>query len=270
MVWLNSILSALTLAFFYRCAFIISGRRLISLLITIILALSWTYYAFSTSSDTVIPANFLIILSLYIALVGKAHATGRLIVVAVITGLAMLYHQMSIFYLPIIAIVALRQCPRPKLFSRTLFFLVFSLGLAATVYMVVMIFYYGLLSINSWWEFLTSDTRQGGVWGSYSPWAYLKGLGYLLNDGTYAFSIQKPHGDEFLWMIISRSLCWALLGLVVAMIIVRLIKREWFGAVIGGTLFATMTFINWWEAPTTDYWVMPWMLVLLLLAWAGR
>jgi len=270
MVWFNSILGALTLVFFHRIAFRISGRRLISTLVTVILAISWTYYSFSSSGDTVIPANFLLILALFLALGGRSHSGGRLTVIALIAGLAMLYHQMSIFYLPIIGMVALRACPRRQVVSRILLFLASSLGLTVVVYLAVMVFYYGFLNIHSWWAFLTSDTQQGGVWGSYNPWSYLKGLGYLLNSGTYAFSIEKPHGDELVWMIISRSLCWALAGLVVAIGVVRIFKREWFGVVVGGMLLLTMTFINWWEAPTTDYWVMPWMLVLLLLAWAGR
>jgi hypothetical protein len=133
-----------------------------------------------------------------------------------------------------------------------------------------MVFYYRLDNITSWWAFLTAAAQQSGVWGSYNPWAHFKGLEYLLNSGTYAFSIVNPRGDEVTWMIISRSLSWALLGLVVVMMVTRAIKREWFGVVCGGIIFIAMTFINWWEAPTTDYWVIMWIFVLLLLAWAGR
>ncbi len=182
----------------------------------------------------------------------------------------MLYHQMSVFYLPLIAIIALRACSRRQLLSRLALFVACSFGLPAAVYLAVMVFYYRLTSINSWWAFLTSDTQQSGVWGSYNPWAYWKGLGYLLNSGSYAFSIENPHGDELAWMTISRALSWVLPGVVVAISVVRAFKSEWLGVVAGGILLATMTFINWWEAPTTDYWVFPWMLVLLLLAWVCR
>ena len=185
-------------------------------------------------------------------------------------GLAMLYHQICIFYLPIIVILDLRSCPRVRILPRLLLFLLFSLGLAVLVYLAVMVSYYRLDKITSWWAFLTAAAQQGGVWGSYNPWAYFKGLEYLLNSGTYAFSISNPRGDEVIWVIISRSLSWALLGLVVVMIVLRAIRREWFGVVFGGIIFITMTFINWWEAPTTDYWVIMWIFVLLLLAWAGR
>jgi hypothetical protein len=270
MAWFNSVLGGLTLTVFYRTALRLSGRRLLSSLVTIVLGLSWTYYYFASSGDTVILPNLLLLLALYLVLDERAHNAGRLLVIALLVGFALLYHQMSIFYLPLLAIVALRSAPRRQLPGRILLFTAFSLGLAVVVYLVVMVFYYQLLAVNSWWSFLTADTRQSSVWGSYNPWDYAGGAGHLLNSGNYAFSIVNPEGDELWWALISRGLCWALLGLTVVMIIMRAIKREWFGVMAGGSLLATMTFINWWEAPTTDYWVLPWMLVLLLLAWAGR
>jgi hypothetical protein len=270
MVWFNSILGSFLLVFFYRCLYLVSGRRLVSSLITIVLGTSWVFYGFASSGDTAIPADFLIVLALYLSLSRKKDTFRHSALVAVIAGLALLYHQISIFYLPIIAITELRTCPRDKLLSRGLVFLMLSLGLAALVYLIVMVLYYQLSSLEAWWAFLTAAARHDGVWGSYNPWAYLTGLEYWLNSGTYAFSIANAQGDELAWMIVSRSLCWALLGLVVVMMIVRAFKREWLGVVYGAVMLIAMTFIDWWEAPTTDFWVILWALLLLLLSWAGR
>jgi hypothetical protein len=97
----NSVLSILAAYIF----FLIVKRSLkspyLSYVLTLLFALSATWWKYSTDADSYIPSVLFIILSFYFVLPDKA---ARPFLVAVLHSASMMFHQMAVFFFPVLVV----------------------------------------------------------------------------------------------------------------------------------------------------------------------
>ncbi|HEY3104482.1 MAG TPA: hypothetical protein VGJ69_12895 [Pyrinomonadaceae bacterium] len=94
----NCFLAAAAVALFFRICIDCFRSRYVSLVLTALFAFSATWWKFATDADTYIVAMLLLLITFYQVLPGRRS---RPYAVAVTHSLAMLLHQLSVFFFPV-------------------------------------------------------------------------------------------------------------------------------------------------------------------------
>jgi len=269
MTWLNSLLGALGLTFFLRICLILSRRRLISLLLTLVLGFSQAYQIFSTMPEVVIPGVFLLLVVFYLLLSRDLRHPMNACLIGIFFTLAMLYHQICFLYLPLILLLMLGMSPPQVRWRNFLVFFAASIIPVVMVYLAVMVLHLGMTNPLRWWGYITSSAHVEG-WGGREWYAYEHGMQWWLISASQAFRLDASIPDDLLWLIISGGLILGLLILAVTVSIYYLTKRMWFGAIVLVFMVLLMAFLNWWVYDVLDYWVLPLALLLMVVAWGAR
>src|SRR3954463_15691016 len=96
----NSFLSVLAAYVFFHTIKRTLGSTYLSYLLTLLFSLSATWWKFSTDADSYIPSVLFIILSFYFVLPGRKP---RPFLVAFLHSAGMVFHQMAVFFFPVLA-----------------------------------------------------------------------------------------------------------------------------------------------------------------------
>jgi hypothetical protein len=211
----NAVLSVLSAYIFFRILRATLKSVYLTYVLTLLLALSATWWKFSTDADSYIPgALFLIIASYFLMPDRKA----RPFVVALAHTAAMVFHQMAIFFFPVCIVGILLQTRALSAKRR----IVLLLQYGATAFLLtIATFYYsfylqsGRSDFQSFFRWMTSLSPEPGhtfnVWGNFV---------YTVNGHVKLFT-----SGRILYLRDSLTpLTIALLALLLALVILLLVR----------------------------------------------
>src|SRR5436305_4313848 len=166
----NSILSVLAAYFFFLILKRTLRSNYLSYTLTLLFALSATWWKFSTDADSYIPSVFFIVLSFYFVLPDRKP---RPIVVAILHSASMMFHQMAVFFFPVLVVgiyLQTREFQRKRRIIQ-----VIEYGAAAFV-ITLSTFYFsfylqtGRFSLQRFFQWTTSLSPEPGH--TFSVWGY--------------------------------------------------------------------------------------------------
>jgi hypothetical protein len=211
----NAALSVLSAYIFFRILRATLKSVYLSYVLTLLFALSATWWKFSTDADSYIPSVlFLIIGSYYLMPDRKA----RPVVVALAHTAAMIFHQMAIFFFPVCVVGILLQTRALSAKRR----IVLLIQYGATAFLLtILTFYYsfylqtGRADFQTFFRWMTSLSPEPGhtfsVWGNFV---------YTMNGHVKLFT-----SGRILFLRGSLNpLTIALLALLLALVILLLLK----------------------------------------------
>jgi hypothetical protein len=110
--FVNSLLSSLTaVVFFYTLRFIFRSDRS-AVVLTLLFSFSATWWKYSTDADSYIPSVLLLIVGLNLVLPGRRP---RPMLVAFVHAISMCFHQLAVFFFPVIVLgIWLQASDEPK------------------------------------------------------------------------------------------------------------------------------------------------------------
>jgi hypothetical protein len=267
MSWFNSILGALTVVIFYRLAVRLNGKRLISCLLALILVTSRGFQIFSAMPETVIPPIFFLLLAYYVALFKSGNKTGPTILLAVIFSIAVMFHQTSLLYLPGLALILWFGGSKNRRWIQLGILLCLSILLIAAAYISVIWLCLGMAP-SQWVTYPTyylhSTLGGSGAWYDWSG-----AITYWFSVGNSSFINPSKFNWENL-VFVGRILVWGLVIPAMVITFMQLVRKVVLGLIIVLQLMIVLCFFSWWLVNCEDYWVMPWVLLLVLVAWALR
>jgi hypothetical protein len=97
----NSVLSVIAAYVFFRIIRRTLGSTYLNYTLTLLFSLSATWWKFSTDADSYIPSVLFIILSFYFVLPDRKP---RPLLVAILHSASMMFHQMAVFFFPVLVV----------------------------------------------------------------------------------------------------------------------------------------------------------------------
>jgi len=171
--YITAISAALGVGFLFLALMGLTENRKVSMLASGLLAVSWSYWKFSTDIAYLIPATMFANAALALLLCTKIFYRS-ILVVGVLTGISILFFQGNIFLVPVFAIIILYE-RKPYKFQTYLYsmlmFLVTVGSIIAFAYILIPMILFGytnLVDIAKWASRHGSDI--GGdvpMWGSW-------------------------------------------------------------------------------------------------------
>jgi hypothetical protein len=147
----NQLLAGLCVVLVYRILLKITESSYHSLCLSLFFAFSATWWRFATDADAYIPSIFFLLICFLLLLPSRKS---RPIWLGVFHSMAMLFHQLAIFFLPV-AVVALWRKRRKV--SHLLYYGAVSGLLTASVYIFV---YRSLSDAGSFWSWITTHSAD--------------------------------------------------------------------------------------------------------------
>jgi hypothetical protein len=167
----NSILSVLSAYLFFRILRATLGSAYLSYALTLLFALSATWWKYSTDADSYIASVLFVIVAAYFLMPGRR---ARPLVVALAHMASMLFHQMAVFFFPVCLVGILLQTRNLDLRRRIFLLLQYS---ATASILTLLTFYYafylqtGRADFHSLFSWMTSLSPEPGhtfsVWGNF-------------------------------------------------------------------------------------------------------
>jgi hypothetical protein len=140
-------------------------------------------------------------------------------------------------------------------------------GVAITGNLLVLILELGVYAPSEWFNFSVAYLRTGG-WGKGSLAQLPLGFNYLLANGFHGFLITEPALGEQFWVLFGEIASWILLVGVFLGVLQGIRKKEAWWLIVLLNLIILCIFFSWWEYNCRDFWVLPYMLMIILLAGA--
>ena len=233
-----------TLVVFYCLIVVWRNDRLVALVVTALLGVSWAYWLFASYAEVYSFAYFIIALALYAAVkADQSRRAGWLYMLAVCGGLSVAHHRAIALTAPALLLVAgpalWQEFRRHPLFAAKWIGLALLVGLVPYVYL-----------------WLRAQQPGAWIWGNPTT---LDGLWQLISGGTYLRLVVWPTTVQG-WLATLQKVAdiqaglqtWPIIVLGVAGIARMLWRRLWrYGlAILAGTLVpfimavATQTFIG--------------------------
>jgi hypothetical protein len=267
MGWLNSFAGVTTLGLIYLLIRRLGQSRLAALLLTVLLGSSKGFFTYSTMAEVVMPMCLGIVGVLYLALSYQRSKQWQIWLLGGLYGLIMLFHQNALLYTPIILAAALWHVEARQRLSAVLRFLAAASGLSIIGYLLVLNLGLGIHSPAEWLNFMVSDFRVGG-WGKGTIAQIPQGWNYFLASGFHGFLIAEPTPDELGWVRWGMIATWlVVLGALVGFIR-GVCKGEGWWIVLLINLLLVIGFFSWWVYDCRDSWVLPYLLLIILIAGA--
>jgi len=269
MSWLNAIFGALGLVLFYRLVLKLSARAYISILLTLALGTSLGFYLYSTVGEIVVPTCFWLLLTLTMVLEGAAMTFRRSLATGLCFAAALLFHESaSIYIVLVIAILLMRSLPAQRLGNLAIFISSIIVPVI-TAYALVLIFAEGLPP-TEWYRWL-SGMIGTGAWLRGTPDKFPLAMAYWLNTANHVFLLPIPRpGSLWWWFLLNKIATWGLVAFPLAAVIAFTRKKNYLGLMILANILIAIVMVIWWEYNCWDFYVFPFILLLLLIAWGAH
>jgi len=295
---LNGLFGAMTLSVFY---FILRTRiqlkRLPAAVATFLPAVSFGFWFYCTTIEVYILPLFFLMVSL--ALLSSSRSGSDVIMLGGVThGVAILFHQMSILFLPAAIFALWIKRDGTSLLKRTGCYLLSVAPVVAIPYLIIMLGILKLHTFSKIWYWLTYYSHIGNYWSRLSPTILVKaaiGFGrtiigghFLLATSVFQSLARKAVGgrrmmdESFLVHDLSGTLALVLATLAVAticllMVMICLNIRFWrqvwqqHRVVLGSSLVWLVSFsafFLFWDTSNIEFWISQsvvfWLVVIAL------
>jgi hypothetical protein len=179
----NSVLSVLAAYLFFRILRAILRSRYLSYALTLLFALSATWWKYSTDADSYIPSVLFIIIAAYFLM---PQCKARPLIVALAHMASMLFHQMAVFFFPVCLVGIFLQTRALDMRRRLVLLLQY--GATAST-LTLLTFYYsfylqtGRADFYSLFRWMTSLSPEPGH--TFSAWGNLV---YTVNGHVKLFT----------------------------------------------------------------------------------
>jgi hypothetical protein len=210
----SAIVSVLSAFVLFRILARTLNSTYLSVALTLLFALSATWWKYSTDADSYIPSVFFLLLAFWFLL---PESKPRPLIVALLHSAAMMFHQMAVFFFPAAIVGILLQARKEPPRRRALLSLQYCL---AAPLLTILVFYYSFylqtdrLDFQTYFKWLTSLSPEPGhtfsVWGN---------LSYTLNGHVKLFTSGRLLFLKDSLDFVTIVLLAVLLALVVALVV---------------------------------------------------
>ena len=191
---LNCIFGALSAVVFFRILKSLFRSRYLSLVLTLFFAFSATWWKFSTDADAYVPSVLFLLISFYLLLPSRAP---RPFLIALTHSFAMFFHQLAIFFFPVIILGLFLQNASVEFQKRVALVLKYGLTAFALTFGTFCFSFYLLTggfdtgNFVRWLTFYTPDI--GFVFNAAKSFSLtVQGNTRLFVDGRFNFLVLNP------------------------------------------------------------------------------
>jgi hypothetical protein len=156
---INSLLSALSSWVLFYILLALTRSRYLSISLAVIFSFSGYWWKFSTDANAYVPSVFFLLLTFYGLL---PHSRVRPFLIALLHVMAMLFHQLAVFFYPAVVVALWQQSSQTPAKGRVLNLVRYSV----TAFLATSVIYYGGFLLHS------GRAHSLSFWGwmtSYSP-----------------------------------------------------------------------------------------------------
>ncbi len=269
MPWLNSIFGALALVLFYRITLKYSGKAYIAVLLTLVLGTSLGFYLFSTVGEIVVPTCFWLLLTLKVALGGSELTIRRALATGLCFAAALLFHESALVYIILVlAVLFTRSKPHQRWGNLTIF-LAGMIVPVVIAYVLVLTIAEGL-EPSQWYRWL-SGMVGSGAWLKGTPDRFPQAMAFWLNTANHVFLLPMPEaGNLWWWFLLNKIATWGLVVVALSSVIAFTRRKDYLGLWILINILIALVMDTWWEYNCWDFYMFPFILLLLLIAWGAR
>jgi hypothetical protein len=289
---MNSLFGALTVSLFFLFLRRLVPSRAVAAVFSLLLAFSYVFWYRSVDAQVYPPSLFWLLATLFLLLsYNRQQSTGKLLLLSITTGLAILAHQGNLFFIPAAAVGT--ALPSREKVRTILVFLLVATFLVVVPYLYVMVYQVrtfedsntGRLALNrqtvkdSFYWFLGNAGDYTPADNVYVNAYWQPRVKHLVTDfkvmmwamwfgkGSYYSQYGRPSEMGRYGVLISKLL-FLLLGIF--FFIRGIIYRKYRALfVIALVWFLTyLAFVTWFNPGNPDYWYQHWMPILALLACA--
>lgn len=162
----NCIFGAAAAAVFFRICFKCFKSRYVSLVLAALFAFSAVWWRFATDSNTYVPTVLMLLVTFYLIL---PEHKARPVLVGVTHALAMLLHQLAVFFFPVVIAGIVLQARRSRKNAKSVLSYVVTVAvITAVVYYLVFHLSTGAWSITRFVSWITYYSTENGF--SFNVW----------------------------------------------------------------------------------------------------
>jgi hypothetical protein len=266
MRWTSHLSMGLVIAFIF-----ILGRRMgagimHTILLCLLMMVACSLWVFGSVAEVVAQSTAMVlgtIWGLFYRRDGREPTLFIIFILGVLFGLAITINQIVIIYLPVfwLGMSGWRKGYRLK---PILVFSLASLLWSALAYLLVMIIVLGQTGLDKAFMFATSYAHRN-IWGKGDFYNLKDSLNTLMLAQSFTFYLdQKKNILFYLASVIPMLLAIGGIWGYIRYGDGRNWRLNWGYLVL--FLLISFVFITWWAATAWDYWVLPW--ILIIMGWA--
>jgi len=268
MSWTSRLSMALAVALLFILGRRMGARRKLAFALGLVFMIGCSPWTFGGISETVAPTTaifLLLVLLLFYRSDRQPPSMRTMFWLGVLFSLDICLHQMQAIYLPVL-LLGMWGWERGKRLKRMLWFLLGTALLVGITYSFVILFVQGTLNLKAGMDFATTYATES-YWGKGDFDNIGDSLRTLVMTQSFSLYVWEKAFRGF-WAIAASISAIFLGGVGFIGWLVPATQRNWRIECAWFFLFllTAFFFITWWEAKCWDFWVLPWVLLLLGIA----